>query len=84
MIKQILIEKFNQNLTSSVMKKADDVIKNDRIKDLITSTDDEIINIKSIVISESLLSEYNCKILFDIKSMDIIGTYCSCSDYEKN
>ncbi|WP_294379212.1 DEAD/DEAH box helicase [uncultured Clostridium sp.] len=84
MIKQILIEKFNKNLTSSVMKKADDVIKNDLIKDLITSTDDEIINIKSIVISESLLSEYNCKIIFDIKSMDIIGTYCSCSDYEKN
>ncbi|WP_394873096.1 DEAD/DEAH box helicase [Clostridium butyricum] len=84
MIKQVLMDKFNKNITSSVMRSANDVLRNDLIKDVTNTLDKDTITIKSTVISESLLSEYSCKIIFDIKTMDIIGTYCSCADYEKN
>ena len=84
MIEQVLMDKFNKNITSSVMRGANDVIGNDLIKDVSNTIDNDIINIKSTVISDSLLSEYNCKIVFDIKTMEVIGTYCSCADYEKN
>lgn len=84
MIEQVLLDKFNKNMTSQVMKNADVVTRNDLIKEVEHTIDKDIINIKSSVISDSLLSEYNCKIIFDIKSMEVIGTYCSCADYEKN
>ncbi|MGG7186734.1 ATP-dependent helicase, partial [Clostridium butyricum] len=84
LIKQVLMDKFNKNITSSVMRSANDVLRNDLIKDVTNTLDKDTITIKSTVISESLLSEYSCKIIFDIKTMDIIGTYCSCADYEKN
>lgn len=84
MIKQVLMDKFNKNITSSVMRSANDVLRNDLIKDVTNTLYKDTITIKSTVISESLLSEYSCKIIFDIKTMDIIGTYCSCADYEKN
>lgn len=78
------MDKFNKNITSSVMRSANDVLRNDLIKDVTNTIDKDIINIKSTVISDSLLSEYNCKIIFDIKGMNVIGTYCTCTDYEKN
>ncbi len=78
------MDKFNKNITSSVMRSANDVLRNDLIKDVTNTIDKDIINIKSTVISDSLLSEYNCKIIFDIKDMNVIGTYCTCTDYEKN
>lgn len=84
MIKQVLMDKFNKNITPSVMRSANDVMRNDLIKDVTNTIDKDIINIKSTVISDSLLSEYNCKIIFDMKDMEVIGTYCSCADYEKN
>ena len=84
LIKQILIDVFNKNITSSRLREANDVLKNDLIKDLTYTIDKDIVNIKSKVISDSLLSEYDCKIIFDINSMNVIGTYCTCADYEKN
>lgn len=78
------MDKFNKNITPSVMRSANDVMRNDLIKDVTNTIDKDIINIKSTVISDSLLSEYNCKIIFDMKDMEVIGTYCSCADYEKN
>ena len=84
MIEQVLMDKFNKNLTSSVMRGANDVIRNDLIKDVSNTIDNDIIHLKSAVISDSLLSEYNCKIVFDIKTMEVMSTYCSCADYEKN
>ena len=84
MLEQVLLDKFNKNVTSQVIKSAELVTRNDLIKEVEHTIDKDIINIKSTVISDSLLSEYNCKIIFDIKSMDVIGTYCSCADHEKN
>ena len=78
------MDKFNKNITSSVMRGANDVIRNDLIKDVSNTIDNGIVNLKSTVISDSLLSEYNCKIIFDMNAMDLISTYCSCADYEKN
>lgn len=84
MIKQILVDQFNKNITSSTLRESSNVLKNDLIKDLTYAIDKDIINIKSIVISDSLLSEYSCKMIFDIITMNVIGTYCTCADYEKN
>ena len=84
MIKQILIDQFNKNVTSSKLRDADNIIRNDLIKDLTYTMDEDIINVKSTVISSSLFSEYNCKFSLDVKSMNLIGTYCACADYEKN
>ena len=84
MIKQILVDQFNKNITSATLRESNNVLKNDLIKDLTYTIDKDIINIRSIVISDSLLSEFNCKITFDIRTMNIIGTYCTCADYEKN
>ena len=84
MIKQILIDQFNKNVTSSKLRDADNIIRNDLIKDLAYTMDEDIINVKSTVISSSLFSEYNCKFSLDVKNMNLIGTYCTCADYEKN
>lgn len=84
LIKQVLIDKFNKGITSTAIRLANNVIRNELIKDIINTIDNEILTIKSIVISDSLLSEYSCKIILDIKTMDIISTYCNCADYEKN
>ena len=40
--------------------------------------------LRSVVVSESLLSEYSCKLEIDNETKDVIGSYCSCSDFEKN
>ena len=63
------MDKFNKNITPSVMRSANDVMRNDLIKDVTNTIDKDIINIKSTVISDSLLSEYNCKIIFDMKDV---------------
>ena len=59
-------------------------MKNDLIKDVNIKCDDYAININSVVVSESLLSEYNCKLEFDSVTKELIGTRCSCLDFEKN
>ncbi|MGN0144538.1 MAG: DEAD/DEAH box helicase, partial [Clostridium sp.] len=84
MIKQLLIDQFNKNVTSVRLKEADNILRNDLIKDLTYTIDEDIINVKSTVISSTLISEYSCKFSLDTKDMGLIGTYCSCSDFEKN
>ncbi|MDO5517338.1 MAG: SWIM zinc finger family protein, partial [Clostridium sp.] len=84
MIKQILIESFNKNVTSATRIKGNRVLKNDLIKEINIDCDDDSININSTVVSESLLSEYNCKLEFDSVTKELIGTHCSCLDFEKN
>lgn len=84
MIKQILLEGFNKNISNQNRIKGDRVLKNDLLRDLNVNADKDMITINSIVISESLFSEYSCKIEIDSVTKELIGTHCSCVDYEKN
>lgn len=84
MIKQILLEGFNKNITSSMRSKGERVYNNDLIKDININCVDDCINIKSAVVSESLFSEYSCNIEIDNITKELMGTHCSCADYEKN
>lgn len=84
MIKQILMESFNKNVSNATRIKGNRVLKNDLIKEIDIVVNDDGININSIVVSESLFSEYGCTLEFDNITKEVIDTYCGCPDYEKN
>ncbi|NSB63517.1 putative Zn finger protein [Clostridium beijerinckii] len=84
MIKQILLEGFNKNITNSSLTKGQRVLKNDLLREINVKVDKDYIKINSNVVSESLLSEYSCKLEIDNMTKEIIGTHCSCLDFEKN
>jgi SNF2 family DNA or RNA helicase len=84
LIKQILLEGFNKNITNSSLMKGQRVLKNDLLREIDVKVDEESIKISSSVVSESLLSEYTCKLEIDNVTKDVIGTHCSCLDFEKN
>ncbi|AOR23635.1 DEAD/DEAH box helicase [Clostridium taeniosporum] len=83
MIKQVLMEGFNNSISGRNRVKAEAILKNDLVKDIKINVDDHMISILSSVISESLFNEYSCKIEMDSKTKEVIGTYCSCEDFEK-
>ena len=84
MIKQVLLEGFNKNITNTSRMKGERVLKNDLLREINVNVDKDIIKINSSVVSESLLSEYICKLQIDNITKDVIGTYCSCLEFEKN
>ena len=84
MIKQILLEGFNKSITNSARIKGERVLKNDLLREINVSVDKDNIKIRSSVVSESLLSEYLCKLEIDNETKEVIGSYCSCLDFEKN
>ncbi|KAI3347285.1 DEAD/DEAH box helicase [Clostridium botulinum] len=83
MIKQVLMEGFNNSISGRNRVKAEVILKNDLVKDIKINVDNHIIDIISSVISESLFNEYSCKIEIDSKTKEVIGTYCSCTDFER-
>ena len=84
LIKQILLEGFNKSITNSARIKGERVLKNDLLRELNVSVDKDNIKIRASVVSESLLSEYLCKLEIDNETKEVIGSYCSCQDFEKN
>ena len=84
LIKQIFLEGFNKTITNSARIKGERVLKNDLLRELDVSVDKDNIKIRSSVVSESLLSEYLCKLEIDNETKEVIGSYCSCMDFEKN
>ena len=84
MIKQILLEGFNKSTSSKNRISGERVLKNDLLRDINVEVDKESISIQSNVVSESLLSEYSCKVEIDSLTKELIGTHCSCMDFEKN
>jgi SNF2 family DNA or RNA helicase len=84
LIKQILLEGFNKNITNSALMKGQRILKNDLLRELNVDVSKDYIKINSIVVSESLLSEYSGKLEFDNMTKEVIGTHCSCLDFEKN
>ena len=84
MIKNILIEKFKKSTSGKNEKAGKAVLDNDLISDFKVSYNEDIINIASNVLSENFFSEYNSKLSIDINTRDLVSSYCSCEDYEKN
>ncbi|GAB6170256.1 hypothetical protein JCM1393_27160 [Clostridium carnis] len=84
MIKQILLENFNKNTTGKKLISGKRVYNNDLVSNIDIAIKNEIININSKVISENFFSEYISKIEIDNRSKEILSTYCTCIDYEKN
>ena len=84
LIKQIFLEGFNKTITNSARIKGERVLKNDLLREINVSVDKDNIKIRSSVVSESLLSEYLCKLEIDNETKEVIGSYCSCIDFEKN
>ena len=84
MIKQVLLKAFEKSTYGKNERDGRRVLNNDLIADTKYEADESEIFINSLVISESLYSQYNCRLDMDKKSKEIILTKCSCSDYEKN
>lgn len=84
MIKQVLLKAFEKSTYGKNERDGRRVLKNDLIIDTKYEVDDNEIFINSLVISESLYSQYNCRLDMDKKTKEIVLTKCSCSDYEKN
>lgn len=84
LIKQILLEGFNKNISNSALIKGQRVLKNDLVREINVNVDKDYIKISSDVVSESLLSEYSCKLEIDNTTKEVIGTHCSCLEFEKN
>lgn len=84
MIKQILLEGFNKNVKNANLIKGRRVLQNDLISEINIDVQDESILIKSNVVSESLFSEYACEMEIFSGTNELVGTHCSCMDFEKN
>ena len=84
MIKQILLKGFNKHVSNANLIKGKRVLQNDLIREININVQDESILINSNVVSESLFSEYACEMEIFSGTNELVGTYCSCKDFEKN
>ncbi|MGL4741809.1 MAG: DEAD/DEAH box helicase [Sarcina sp.] len=83
MRKEELLKIFKTSTTGRKHIDAIKVIENDLISDLIVNKDEFTIRIDSNVISDNLLSSYKCELELDIKTKNVLSTYCTCDEYEK-
>ena len=84
MIKEILLDKFNKDVSGKDKKIGKKILEDDLISDFNISSDEGLVYINSKVLSEDFYSEYINKLELDVKSKSIISTYCTCEDFEKN
>lgn len=84
MIKELLLDKFNKNVSGKDKTVGKRILEEDLISDFNLSSDEGLVYINSKVLSEDFYSEYINKIELDIKNKSILSTYCSCEDFEKN
>lgn len=79
-----LLQIFNEETSGNNYVKGQRVLNNDLVSSLDITSEDNLICIKSSVISENLFNEYNTKIEIDVRRKSVFSTFCSCMDYEKN
>ena len=84
MIKEILLDKFNKDVSGKDKNIGKKILEEDLISDFNISSDEGLVYINSKVLSEDFYSEYINKLELDVKSKSIISTYCTCEDFEKN
>lgn len=84
MIKQVLLEKFNKDTCGKNDLGGKRILENDLISNFDIKHDEELIYINSKIISENYFSEYINKLEIDINTKNIISTFCTCDDFERN
>ena len=84
MIKQVLLEKFNKDTSGKNDLGGKRILENDLISNFNVKYDDDLVYIDSKIISENYFNEYNSKMEIDINTKNIISTFCSCDDFERN
>ncbi len=80
----MLLQIFNEETSGKNHAKGQRVLNNDLVSSLDITSEDNLICIDGNVISENLFNEYHTKIEMDGHNKNILSTYCSCLDYEKN
>ncbi|MEO2565218.1 SWIM zinc finger family protein, partial [Clostridium tertium] len=83
-IKQVLLEKFNKDTSGKNDLGGKRILENDLISNFNVKCDDDLVYIDSKIISENYFNEYNSKMEIDINNKNIISTFCSCDDFERN
>lgn len=86
MIKQNFIEGFNKSVSTRNLSDGMRVLNNDLIEDINYSFSESTgeITIDTSVISENLYSKYNCNIVINSNTYEVLNTKCTCKDFEKN
>lgn len=84
MIKQILLEKFNKDISGKNDLGGKRILENGLISNFEIKSDEDLVYINSKIISENFFSEYNCKMEIDINTKSILSTFCTCDDFERN
>ncbi|WP_234123625.1 DEAD/DEAH box helicase [Clostridium hydrogenum] len=79
-----LLQLFKGQISGKNFDKGYRVFNNDLVEEANIKDEGSIFNIKAKVISESLFNEYKTEIEIDKEDKNIISTYCSCMDFEKN
>ena len=84
MMKELLIESFKKSTSGKNEKGGRNILKMDLISNFNVSHNIDIIKITSNVISENFFSEFSTKLNIDLETKEVISSYCTCDDYEKN
>ncbi|WP_300385924.1 DEAD/DEAH box helicase [Clostridium sp.] len=84
MIKNILIEKFKKYTTGKDELGAKRIIDSDLISNFVTEYDEDILFVKSKILSDNFYNEYNSNLEIDVKTKEVLSTFCTCDDFERN
>lgn len=84
LVEDLLLQKFKEETTGRNYNKGQRVVNNDLVEVVEIENEEDLIAVNGIVISEQLFSKYTTKLEIDIRTKDILSTYCTCNDYEKH
>ena len=84
MIKDILIKKLKKSITGKDELGGKRIIDGELISNFETEYDEDIVFVKSKILSDNFFSEYNSKLEIDVKTKEALSTFCTCDDFERN
>lgn len=84
MREDMLLQIFNEETTGNNIINGQRVFNNDLVASIDISALEDSLCVEGEVISEKLFNEYNTKITIDTERIGILGTSCTCLDYEKH
>lgn len=84
MLKENLINKFKKSTYCKDFAGANIILQDELITNFKIKHNKDLIEIQSEVLSDNYFNEYKNEIEIDPKTKDILSTYCSCDEYEKN
>ena len=84
MLKNNLINKFKKSTTSKDFSGAKKILEEELITNFKINHSNDLIEVKSEVLSDNYFNEYKNEIEIDPKTKEVLSTYCGCDDFEKN